>query len=121
MKAFVTGSHAYGTPRPDSDIDLVVLVSPEDMARLVKMDPDSTADRYGVMASSYLRFGKLNLLAVDNMTDYLVWLHGTLELIARKPVTRDEAVAVFKRRQQEARPDTGRGVDFLADNDFDWP
>lgn len=29
MNAFITGSHAYGTPREDSDIDLVVLVEDE--------------------------------------------------------------------------------------------
>ena len=120
MRSFVTGSHAYGTPRPDSDIDLVVLVSPEDMSRLVKMDPDSNADRYGVMCSSYLRYGNLNLLAVDNEIDFAVWLVGTQELIARKPVTRDEAVEVFKRLQKQARPQKEIEYDPFPDT-FDWP
>ena len=37
MRAFLTGSHAYGTPTTNSDIDLVALVSPEarPMARTV--------------------------------------------------------------------------------------
>lgn len=28
MKAFITGSRAYGTPREDSDLDLVILTTP---------------------------------------------------------------------------------------------
>jgi len=102
MKAFITGSHAYGTPTEDSDIDLVVQVSPGDLERLAILSGDTAAEHYGVSGTQYLRFGGLNLLAVDNDIDYQIWLEGTKELVARRPVTRDEAVAVFKRRQKEA-------------------
>lgn len=39
-----------------------------------------------------LRFGNLNLLCPANRAAYDVWKTGTEQLIARKPVTRDEAV-----------------------------
>lgn len=34
MKAFITGSQAYGEPNEDSDIDLVVFVTPNELTRL---------------------------------------------------------------------------------------
>jgi hypothetical protein len=113
----VTGSHAYGTPREDSDIDLVVFVSPADMKKLIGLESGADAERYGSLAQVFLRFGNLNLICVDNDTDYDVWLKGTAALKARKPVTRDEAVVLFKQLQKEARPEQ-IDVDFLADDIF---
>jgi hypothetical protein len=118
VKAFITGSHAYGTPREDSDIDLVVFVSPNDLKKLAGVEGGDSA-RYGNLAQAFLRFGNLNLLAVDNDTDYEVWLKGTVDLKARRPVTRDEAVAHFKMLQTEARPEQ-IDVDFLADDDLEF-
>jgi predicted nucleotidyltransferase len=109
MKAFITGSRAYGTPREDSDTDLVVMVSPDDMRRL-RSQADITEDDEGEYPedghTGVLRFGKLNLLCVTQPDDYEAWREGTAELIARRPVTREEAVEVFTRKReavQEAR------------------
>lgn len=106
-KAFVTGSRAYGTPRPDSDIDLVCLLDEGD--RIVfEADVNGDAgdgteqelyESAGVIA---LRFGKLNLLLCLDEDAYRTWEQGTRELRARKPVTRDEAVEHFRALRKAA-------------------
>ena len=55
MKAFITGSRAYGIPREDSDIDLVVAVNKEDYYKL--WDLSDNRDK--------LVFGRLNLVAFN--------------------------------------------------------
>ena len=40
----------------------------------------------------------LNLIVVTDCDTYHVWRNGTDELIARKPVTRDVAVELFRSR-----------------------
>lgn len=46
-RSFVTGSRAYGLPRPDSDLDLVVLVDQRDLDLLQTMTKDiGTNDNY---------------------------------------------------------------------------
>lgn len=91
MLAVLTGSHAYGTPRPDSDVDLVVLVGREGVDKLSEL-----ADETGVVScpggqEKSLRFGKLNLSPARLES----WRKATAELVARKPVTRDEAVRLL--------------------------
>jgi len=60
-------------------------------------DPLSVApDGTPVMPSAHderpsLRFGRLNVIVVKDAGEYLAWSQGTRELIARSPVTRDEA------------------------------
>jgi predicted nucleotidyltransferase len=110
LKAFVTGSRAYGTPREDSDIDLVVMVSLRDMERLRDQhderparDDDDEGEYPDVPDQAQLRFGRLNLLCVTQEDDYEAWRSGTEELIARSPVTRAEAVEVFDRKRAEVQ------------------
>jgi hypothetical protein len=86
---FLTGSRAYGTPRPDSDHDLVVLVTQEQVEAL--------AQRADSVKSVSLRFGEYNLLCCTTH-QHLAWQRGTAALIARAPVTRDEAVAEFQKQ-----------------------
>ena len=107
MHSFITGSRAYGTPRPDSDIDLVVLVSPDDLAKLVELsDKQSDFGHPGgehYEDGCFLRFGPLNLICVTDQTHFETWKKGTDELIAKKPVTRDEAIETLKRYRQAAK------------------
>lgn len=92
-KAFLTGSRAYGTPRPDSDVDLVVMVSQADLVELARLD-DKKSWRPD-MKSASLRFGNLNIVAVTNEKLYDAWERVTLDLIAKKPVDRETAKAAF--------------------------
>jgi predicted nucleotidyltransferase len=93
LHAVLTGSQVYGTPTDASDIDLVVM-----------MDEASATELKGLhdQESSYperkgsLRFGRLNLIIVTDYRKFKAWRQGTAELIERKPVTREQAVELFK-------------------------
>jgi hypothetical protein len=93
--SFLTGSCAYGTPREDSDTDLVVLVSHDTLDALAALadNQESVAEKREYSGGGLsLRFGKLNLICVTDPLHFKVWLQGTKELEFRKPVTRDQAV-----------------------------
>jgi hypothetical protein len=117
MNAFLTGSHVYGTPHEKSDIDLVVMMTPDQLRRFVELIQDGEGDgdiRYdGVEAGACVRFGKLNLIVVTSKFDYQAWQTGTGELALRKPVTRDEACATFKVKREEAAAKRQAEVDAL--------
>jgi predicted nucleotidyltransferase len=103
MKAFITGSHAYGMPTNDSDIDLVVLMSEKTVEKLHELTGSSVAqDLSGWDWKLSLKFGNLNLLCCTDEEQYNIWKQGTRELKKRKPVTRDEAVKTFQRLRKEA-------------------
>lgn len=97
--AFLTGSRAYGTPREDSDVDLVIRV--RDAATLAAIieaaDPTDATNKpsaVGFRTASF-RFGTLNLIIAHTDRQYADWRDGTATLIAEKPVTRERAVEVF--------------------------
>lgn len=98
-KAFITGSRAYGTPTEDSDVDLVVLVDYETLDKLVELAPDlpefRNLDHYDhrSVEGASLKFGKLNIIAIAREELFDCWCKGTNDLILKKPVTRDEAIA----------------------------
>lgn len=81
MNAFLTGSHAYGIPRPDSDIDIVMLVDDE---------------LYKLLNATYtgpIKDGKVNLIPFTNKIRYECWLKATEYLKTIAPVSREMAVA----------------------------
>ena len=96
MRSFITGSRAYGLPREDSDIDLVVWVSPVDLHALRAMAEKEKgwqehsknglkeAPSNGGPEADSLRFGNLNLIAVTWKDAFKAWQKGTERLIARK-------------------------------------
>ena len=110
--AFVTGSHAYGDPREDSDIDLVILISGGDWDKLLHQSdyPMDDVGQANYLGSGFapLRFGKLNLICTEDAELCDVWRKGTEELRNRKAaigkaVTRDEAVEYLSKKRQELR------------------
>lgn len=101
MRAFLTGSRAYGMPRGGSDIDLIVFTNKECLDTLIELADDRTTGSGGDTGS--LRFGRLNLICVTDPLDYQAWEEGTEKLISRKPVTRDEAIGVFRRLFDKAQ------------------
>lgn len=101
--AFITGSYAYGTPHPKSDVDLVVFCNSETSQRLYDLFPVHNPSHNPSVDES-VRCGKLNIIQVTTQAEYDHWWQGTQELIARKPVTRDEAIQHFaKLRRQTQR------------------
>lgn len=105
--AFITGSHAYGTPRPDSDVDFVVLTTHDDANMLASLQDDedttlaeqeaknkaaSDCDIEAYLAGeTNLRFRRLNLICCYDRVEFEVWKQATFDLIAMKPVTREFA------------------------------
>jgi Nucleotidyltransferase domain len=72
MKGFITGSRAYGKPIETSDVDLVVMVDTETLEKLrVLSDPS---------ADGSIRFGNLNLVAFDNVENFILWQNCTNRL-----------------------------------------
>ena len=98
--ALLTGSRAYGTPREDSDVDLVIRVRDAATLAAIREAADPVMPNQGHSARagrSSFRFGDLNLIVCHTDAEYAVWAAGTAELVDRAPVAREEAVAVFKR------------------------
>ena len=67
----LTGSRVYGSPRIDSDVDLVVLVDKETAKKLEDLSDGGT---YPV------KFGTLNLILVTDERSFEVWKEGTEHL-----------------------------------------
>ena len=101
---FLTGSRVYGTPRPDSDWDLVVLVDPETAYALASAFCDTDTEEFATDAYKGCGFQvtvekngkKLNLLVSTTQKAFDQWRTGTESLKKRKPVTREFACEVFK-------------------------
>ncbi len=89
--SYITGSRAYGIPRDDSDVDLVVACFHEDY-EILKAHSE---------AENKVHFGKLNLV-LFNLDDpksrarYKGWRQVHDKLVMMKPVTRDFAIKCFE-------------------------
>lgn len=125
--AFVTGSRRYGTPRPESDLDLIVPIGEGELRWLVGILPP---ELFGGSASDVskavsIRSGPLNLILVPDADHLDGWRRGTRILQREGPVSREEAVATFRgiraeidaKREEhklevEARLEAGDGLAF---------
>ena len=97
MKAFITGSRAYGVPTDESDIDLIVVVEASTLLLLSTLADNSGSgmEEATERGGASLRFGRLNLLCVTEK-HHEIWKRATDELREKAPVTRDVAVAHIK-------------------------
>lgn len=91
--AFLTGSHVYGTPTEESDVDLVVFMEEREAAKLWGLQD-------GEKNGGVIRFGKLNIIPCSSRERFNDWKRGTEELVKRskelgRPMTRAEAVLMF--------------------------
>lgn len=112
FKAVLTGSHAYGLPGKDSNVDLIVFVS---KAELEKLMPHATHDTNNDGSNAgeggeSLRFGKLNLLCFTNETVYSAWREATRKLAEIAPVTREVAVDLIDKMLSEMQDGTDNPV-----------
>ena len=77
MKAFLTGSHVFGRPGPESDIDLCILVDPILAGKLRDMSE----------STKICRFGCLNLILCESDTEFAAWKMSTERLLQIKTAT----------------------------------
>lgn len=93
---FVTGSHAYGKPRPDSDVDLVMYCSKETSNKL--WDLLGVPESWGnPSVDTSMRAGKLNIIYCLFIEEYEMWKKGTEELIAMRDRTGEPISREFAR------------------------
>ena len=97
MLSFITGSRVYGTPRPDSDVDLVILTE----------EGTATALRTLSDGKGAIRFGKLNLVVCTTTDEYAVWRLGTTQMLRSK--------SKFSQQQAKAVLDKLRALAGVAD------
>lgn len=95
MSGFITGSHAYGAPTEESDVDLVLLL---DEATSKLLNDLSETKKIPV------RYGDLNLILCRSEAEFLSWKGFTDDMIAKKiatgiPVSSDEARIEFDKRR----------------------
>lgn len=105
MKAFITGSRAYGYPKDDSDVDLAILCSNVDLEILWTEAYREHGKRDG---SPKLMFGHLNLVAFDaddpeEVKRFERWREAHNKLVAMAPVTKDVAIKMFRQHDAEGR------------------
>lgn len=107
LHSFITGSRKYGSPRADSDLDLVVFMEGVDVALLgsvADMTPQGFTEdgvEYDSRFGWPFRFGKLNVIVCTKPEQWQVWQDGTASLhyLAKhkgKAVDREFAVSVFQ-------------------------
>jgi hypothetical protein len=90
-KSFITGSHAYGIPTEDSDIDIAVCLTRDEIVKLWQMSD----------SKSKLMFGKINLVCFnfddeEDMQRFEKWKTTNDSLVAKRPVTKEEAIQAFR-------------------------
>lgn len=88
---FLTGSRAYGTPRDNSDYDIVCLLDAERATALASVFPG----RQISLTRDIRWIGPINLIVCTQREDYEQWKEVTDALIAMKPVTREAAIQAF--------------------------
>lgn len=87
--AFVTGSHIYGSPKPESDVDLVVLCSQKTKEKLLEL----SGGKYPI------RFGNLNIIAAGSEEEYKAWYKAKTKCVEfsrdkGRPLTKEESIIV---------------------------
>lgn len=126
MFSFITGSRRYGTPRDDSDLDLVIYCPNYQTERAIRA---ATGKKLTPKAMKQpVRFGNLNLIIVRTPQEWTAWYSGT-EMMAMdanyqpKPKRRNKKAAkkffdkIRKRLRIHDRADSGDD-DYSYENDF---
>lgn len=93
--SFPTGSRVYGTPKLDSDFDIVVLCSQEDAIKVFGyLHPDDAM--YPIDENSiHIKKGEVDYILCFNEIRFCTWKSVTETLKKIAPVDRDTAKALF--------------------------
>lgn len=79
MKAFITGSRAYGkTPTKTTDVDLVIFCDPETAAALTELSD---------LGKEPVKYGLLNLIICTSEEEWAAWRIATTGMVAERAAT----------------------------------
>ena len=102
--AFLTGSRRYGTPRRNSDIDLVVLIEEPQTINVLVSNSNTklNSEMSQEFGSVPFKFDNLNLIVCTTQKQFDAWTKGTKECVEKvrsggKSLTRDEAIAIIRK------------------------
>ena len=95
-QAFITGSRRYGSPKPTSDLDLVIRVTREEAELIAAM---AHAQNRVYPQHRVIRFGYMNLIVATTDRQWDAWYCGTRALYQKRPVDRATAVKTFRRME----------------------
>jgi hypothetical protein len=99
LMTFISGSHAYGVPNEDSDIDLVIKVASREVALWLyeMLNDDYSGSDTPAYGSISIKHGKLNLICCWDENVYEIWRKGTIQLQSlQNKATREQAIALFE-------------------------
>lgn len=97
QNALLTGSRVYGTPHEKSDVDLVILMDPNDASCLGSIMGAEKGEPDDCYPTIQFKAGMLNVIVETNPEKLSAWKKGTAMLAERAPVTREDAVELFKK------------------------
>lgn len=96
MRAFLTGSQAYGTANAKSDVDLVIVVDTPTKEKLIELSD---------LGKMPIRFGNLNLVVVQDEDAYKAWKAATkkCQSIVEQcgTITKKKAVEIHEQTREE--------------------
>lgn len=84
MRAFITGSRAFGYATPTSDLDLVIYADESIKVQLTKL---SESERT-------IKFGQLNLIVVTSEEEYSAFLLAKKRCLNYRVENKEEAIAI---------------------------
>ena len=91
MRAFVTGSRAFGYATPTSDLDLVIYADESIKVQLTKL---SESERT-------IKFGQLNLIVVTSEEEYSAFLLAKKRCLNYRVENREESIAIHDKTRKE--------------------
>jgi predicted nucleotidyltransferase len=118
LNAFLTGSHIYGDPGPDSDIDLVIKTDYETFQKLIQL-----CDQYEGRKS--IKFGDLSIICCTSDDEFAMWRLGTsgIERLSHrknKPYNKSMAKKILDKLRDligiKDRSDSGGSFQHPTDN-----
>lgn len=91
--AFLCGSRVHGVPKPDSDVDMCILVTVDEAKILGDCADISNKQRKG-WGSFPVRYGNLNLIVCYDKDTYDRWKQAISILKREAPTTKERAIEV---------------------------
>ncbi len=112
MKYLITGTHAYGPVRLDSDLDIVMMIDDAHLMRLflitqgIWMYRTSAQDSYGPIGGFYFDLAtmRVNIIIANNEWEFDEWKWRTERMKGMPDIhDREERIAAFNDGEKEAK------------------